>query len=160
MREYKWIIKLLPEAPSIVDYHVITGSVHHSFCSIFPHVSLHIMRNSYTSPVLCVCVSESSLPAHLQSLIIPGKSPTRKKSGPFSSRRSSAIGIENIQEVQERRWEDKPELISSEWVVEGECSCNRWKKGNKVTSKSAIRRQTSQETSFCSMAVLMRMVDL
>uniref|UniRef100_A0A8C5C4W2 RAP1 GTPase activating protein b n=1 Tax=Gadus morhua TaxID=8049 RepID=A0A8C5C4W2_GADMO len=38
------------------------------------------------------------------SLIIPGKSPTRKKSGPFSSRRSSAIGIENIQEVQERRW--------------------------------------------------------
>uniref|UniRef100_A0A3B5MHC8 Rap-GAP domain-containing protein n=1 Tax=Xiphophorus couchianus TaxID=32473 RepID=A0A3B5MHC8_9TELE len=38
-----------------------------------------------------------------QSLIIPGKSPTRKKSGPFSSRRSSAIGIENIQEVQERR---------------------------------------------------------
>ncbi|XP_077369508.1 rap1 GTPase-activating protein 1 isoform X11 [Festucalex cinctus] len=38
-----------------------------------------------------------------KSLIIPGKSPTRKKSGPFSSRRSSAIGIENIQEVQERR---------------------------------------------------------
>uniref|UniRef100_A0A8C7S1X2 RAP1 GTPase activating protein b n=1 Tax=Oncorhynchus mykiss TaxID=8022 RepID=A0A8C7S1X2_ONCMY len=36
------------------------------------------------------------------SLIIPGKSPTRKKSGPFSARRSSAIGIENIQEVQER----------------------------------------------------------
>uniref|UniRef100_A0A670JHB6 RAP1 GTPase activating protein n=1 Tax=Podarcis muralis TaxID=64176 RepID=A0A670JHB6_PODMU len=38
-----------------------------------------------------------------QSLIVPGKSPTRKKSGPFSSRRSSAIGIENIQEVQEKR---------------------------------------------------------
>uniref|UniRef100_A0A3P9AIW6 Rap-GAP domain-containing protein n=1 Tax=Esox lucius TaxID=8010 RepID=A0A3P9AIW6_ESOLU len=37
-----------------------------------------------------------------QSLIIPGKSPTRKKSGPFSSRRSSAIGIENIQEVHEK----------------------------------------------------------
>ncbi|KAF5905647.1 rap1 GTPase-activating protein 1-like isoform X2, partial [Clarias magur] len=36
------------------------------------------------------------------SLIIPGKSPTRKKSGPFTSRRSSAIGIENIQEVQEK----------------------------------------------------------
>ncbi|XP_065135769.2 rap1 GTPase-activating protein 1 isoform X3 [Paramisgurnus dabryanus] len=36
------------------------------------------------------------------SLIIPGKSPTRKKSGPFTPRRSSAIGIENIQEVQER----------------------------------------------------------
>ncbi|XP_034447771.1 rap1 GTPase-activating protein 1-like isoform X16 [Hippoglossus hippoglossus] len=38
-----------------------------------------------------------------KSLIIPGKSPTRKKSGHFSSRRSSAIGIENIQEVQEKR---------------------------------------------------------
>uniref|UniRef100_A0AAY4EBJ6 Rap-GAP domain-containing protein n=1 Tax=Denticeps clupeoides TaxID=299321 RepID=A0AAY4EBJ6_9TELE len=43
------------------------------------------------------------------SLIIPGKSPTRKKSGPFSSRRSSAIGIENIQEVQEKRVPSIPE---------------------------------------------------
>uniref|UniRef100_A0A665VKA3 RAP1 GTPase activating protein n=1 Tax=Echeneis naucrates TaxID=173247 RepID=A0A665VKA3_ECHNA len=43
------------------------------------------------------------------SLIIPGKSPTRKKSGPFSSRRSSAIGIENIQEVQEKRAPSIPE---------------------------------------------------
>ncbi|XP_062852681.1 rap1 GTPase-activating protein 1 [Trichomycterus rosablanca] len=42
------------------------------------------------------------------SLIIPGKSPTRKKSGPFSSRRSSAIGIENIQEVQERSSKESP----------------------------------------------------
>ncbi|KAF0034639.1 hypothetical protein F2P81_012397 [Scophthalmus maximus] len=42
------------------------------------------------------------------SLILPGKSPTRKKSGPFSSRRSSAIGIENIQEVQERSREVSP----------------------------------------------------
>nr|XP_046166613.1 rap1 GTPase-activating protein 1-like isoform X5 [Oncorhynchus gorbuscha] len=42
------------------------------------------------------------------SLIIPGKSPTRKKSGPFSARRSSAIGIENIQEVQERSREVSP----------------------------------------------------
>ncbi|XP_019720706.1 rap1 GTPase-activating protein 1 isoform X11 [Hippocampus comes] len=43
-----------------------------------------------------------------KSLIIPGKSPTRKKSGPFSSRRSSAIGIENIQEVQEKSRENSP----------------------------------------------------
>uniref|UniRef100_A0A665VK28 RAP1 GTPase activating protein n=1 Tax=Echeneis naucrates TaxID=173247 RepID=A0A665VK28_ECHNA len=42
------------------------------------------------------------------SLIIPGKSPTRKKSGPFSSRRSSAIGIENIQEVQEKSRDNSP----------------------------------------------------
>ncbi|XP_058849361.1 rap1 GTPase-activating protein 1-like isoform X14 [Acipenser ruthenus] len=45
-----------------------------------------------------------------KSLIIPGKSPTRKKSGPFSSRRSSAIGIENIQEVQERSRECSPSI--------------------------------------------------
>ncbi|MFT7804483.1 rap1 GTPase-activating protein 1-like isoform X9 [Arapaima gigas] len=43
-----------------------------------------------------------------KSLIIPGKSPTRKKSGTFTSRRSSAIGIENIQEVQERSRECSP----------------------------------------------------
>ncbi|XP_078806443.1 rap1 GTPase-activating protein 1 isoform X12 [Oryzias latipes] len=43
-----------------------------------------------------------------KSLIIPGKSPTRKKSGPFSSRRSSAIGIENIQEVQEKSRDTSP----------------------------------------------------
>ncbi|XP_034550728.1 rap1 GTPase-activating protein 1 isoform X4 [Notolabrus celidotus] len=43
-----------------------------------------------------------------KSLIIPGKSPTRKKSGPFSSRRSSAIGIENIIEVQEKSRESSP----------------------------------------------------
>ncbi|XP_035863666.1 rap1 GTPase-activating protein 1 isoform X8 [Sander lucioperca] len=42
------------------------------------------------------------------SLIVPGKSPTRKKSGPFSSRRSSAIGIENIQEVHEKSQESSP----------------------------------------------------
>uniref|UniRef100_A0A1A7X7W6 RAP1 GTPase activating protein n=2 Tax=Iconisemion striatum TaxID=60296 RepID=A0A1A7X7W6_9TELE len=43
-----------------------------------------------------------------KSLIIPGKSPTRKKSGPFNSRRSSAIGIENIQEVQEKSRDPSP----------------------------------------------------
>uniref|UniRef100_A0A3Q3WQI9 Rap-GAP domain-containing protein n=1 Tax=Mola mola TaxID=94237 RepID=A0A3Q3WQI9_MOLML len=56
------------------------------------------------------------------SLIIPGKSPTRKKSGPFSSRRSSAIGIENIQEVQERSREVSPStqrtMDSSQWSQE------------------------------------------
>ncbi|XP_047439349.1 rap1 GTPase-activating protein 1 isoform X5 [Mugil cephalus] len=56
------------------------------------------------------------------SLIIPGKSPTRKKSGPFSSRRSSAIGIENIQEVQERSREVSPSTQrtpdSSHWSQE------------------------------------------
>ncbi|CAG11824.1 unnamed protein product [Tetraodon nigroviridis] len=57
-----------------------------------------------------------------QSLIIPGKSPTRKKSGPFSSRRSSAIGIENIQEVQERSREVSPStqktLDNSQFTLE------------------------------------------
>uniref|UniRef100_A0A6Q2Y752 Rap-GAP domain-containing protein n=1 Tax=Esox lucius TaxID=8010 RepID=A0A6Q2Y752_ESOLU len=46
------------------------------------------------------------------SLIIPGKSPTRKKSGPFSSRRSSAIGIENIQEVHEKISQNSRECSS------------------------------------------------
>uniref|UniRef100_A0A8C4YE21 RAP1 GTPase activating protein n=1 Tax=Gopherus evgoodei TaxID=1825980 RepID=A0A8C4YE21_9SAUR len=60
---------------------------------------------------VAVSRGESELPSTVwlmgsslfQSLIVPGKSPTRKKSGPFSPRRSSAIGIENIQEVQEKR---------------------------------------------------------
>uniref|UniRef100_A0A8B9QQ55 RAP1 GTPase activating protein n=1 Tax=Apteryx owenii TaxID=8824 RepID=A0A8B9QQ55_APTOW len=39
-----------------------------------------------------------------EALLVPGKSPTRKRPGPLGSRRSSAIGIENIQEVQEQRW--------------------------------------------------------
>ncbi|KAM4806621.1 LOW QUALITY PROTEIN: rap1 GTPase-activating protein 1 [Urocitellus parryii] len=47
--------------------------------------------------------AEGTQPLWGLSLIVPGKSPTRKKSGPFGSRRSSAIGIENIQEVQEKR---------------------------------------------------------
>lgn len=60
-----------------------------------------------------------------QALIIPGKSPTRKKSGPFSSRRSSAIGIENIQEVQERRWasgraKDGQRRWASGWAKDGQ----------------------------------------
>ncbi|XP_017506635.3 rap1 GTPase-activating protein 1 isoform X4 [Manis javanica] len=52
------------------------------------------------------CAGSSDGTQHLLwglSLIVPGKSPTRKKPGPFGSRRSSAIGIENIQEVQEKR---------------------------------------------------------
>uniref|UniRef100_A0A8C4ZAP2 RAP1 GTPase activating protein b n=1 Tax=Gadus morhua TaxID=8049 RepID=A0A8C4ZAP2_GADMO len=69
------------------------------------------------------------------SLIIPGKSPTRKKSGPFSSRRSSAIGIENIQEVQERRWvwvrsshmfQDAKEFSSNHSSPETTTARNRW----------------------------------
>lgn len=59
------------------------------------------------SPCSCLIILLNDThpsPRLLQSLIVPGKSPTRKKSGPFGSRRSSAIGIENIQEVQEKRW--------------------------------------------------------
>ncbi|KAB0390457.1 hypothetical protein E2I00_005537, partial [Balaenoptera physalus] len=49
-----------------------------------------------------------------QSLIVPGKSPTRKKSGPFGSRRSSAIGIENIQEVQEKSVVEEAEGVDGD----------------------------------------------
>ncbi|XP_032823953.2 rap1 GTPase-activating protein 1 isoform X4 [Petromyzon marinus] len=38
-----------------------------------------------------------------EALIIPSKSPVRRKSSPFGARRSSAIGIENIQEGPEIR---------------------------------------------------------
>uniref|UniRef100_A0AAQ5ZJH7 Rap-GAP domain-containing protein n=1 Tax=Amphiprion ocellaris TaxID=80972 RepID=A0AAQ5ZJH7_AMPOC len=73
--------------------------------SPFLHLSLQLPPGPFP---INNCVSHSPLPTHCQSLIIPGKSPTRKKSGPFSSRRSSAIGIENIQEVQERSREVSP----------------------------------------------------
>lgn len=34
-----------------------------------------------------------------QALLVPGKSPSRRRPGPLGSRRSSAIGIESIQEA-------------------------------------------------------------
>ncbi|XP_038147140.1 rap1 GTPase-activating protein 1 isoform X3 [Cyprinodon tularosa] len=64
------------------------------------------------------------------SLIIPGKSPTRKKSGPFSSRRSSAIGIENIQEVQERSREVSPNTQKT-------ADCSHLSQENKSGNSSA-----------------------
>ncbi|XP_035378406.1 rap1 GTPase-activating protein 1 isoform X7 [Electrophorus electricus] len=60
-----------------------------------------------------------------KSLIIPGKSPTRKKSGPFSSRRSSAIGIENIQEVQERSTQKTPDSGHASQDPKSENSSNQ-----------------------------------
>uniref|UniRef100_A0A8D3A4L7 RAP1 GTPase activating protein b n=1 Tax=Scophthalmus maximus TaxID=52904 RepID=A0A8D3A4L7_SCOMX len=83
----------------------------HSLISFhsFIHTVVAAHSPSWVSVASCVRISRRGcqcltfpLRAHRQSLILPGKSPTRKKSGPFSSRRSSAIGIENIQEVQER----------------------------------------------------------
>ncbi|KAJ7426495.1 Ubiquitin carboxyl-terminal hydrolase 48 [Willisornis vidua] len=43
-----------------------------------------------------------------QALLVPGKSPSRRRPGPLGSRRSSAIGIESIQEAPAGRAE-KPE---------------------------------------------------
>ncbi|XP_051493339.1 rap1 GTPase-activating protein 1 isoform X2 [Apus apus] len=43
-----------------------------------------------------------------QALLVPGKSPSRRRPGPLGSRRSSAIGIESIQEAPAGRPE-KPE---------------------------------------------------
>uniref|UniRef100_A0A674C730 RAP1 GTPase activating protein n=1 Tax=Salmo trutta TaxID=8032 RepID=A0A674C730_SALTR len=51
------------------------------------------------------------------SLIIPGKSPTRKKSGPFGTRRSSAIGIENIQEMKEENGECQRKWIERDGEI-------------------------------------------
>uniref|UniRef100_A0A674C5T4 RAP1 GTPase activating protein n=1 Tax=Salmo trutta TaxID=8032 RepID=A0A674C5T4_SALTR len=91
------------------------------------------------------------------SLIIPGKSPTRKKSGPFGTRRSSAIGIENIQEVQERSREVSPSTqrtpdsghISQD--PKSESSSNQ--SSPEITQKGSaqdLSRSSSNASSFAS----------
>uniref|UniRef100_A0A8C5PQN2 RAP1 GTPase activating protein n=1 Tax=Leptobrachium leishanense TaxID=445787 RepID=A0A8C5PQN2_9ANUR len=100
------------------------------------------------------------------SLIVPGKSPTRKKSGPFSSRRSSAIGIENIQEVQERRespngsrktpdsgnvsQEPKSENSSTHSSPEMPTTKNRMDSTSKPETQRDFSRSSSSASSFAS----------
>uniref|UniRef100_A0A674N7S0 RAP1 GTPase activating protein n=1 Tax=Takifugu rubripes TaxID=31033 RepID=A0A674N7S0_TAKRU len=79
-----------------------------------------------------------------ESLIIPGKSPTRKKSGPFSSRRSSAIGIENIQEVQERRFHKKKTLRVCV------CSLVMCCRAPSIPEAQDMSRSSSNASSFAS----------
>ncbi|XP_040926731.1 rap1 GTPase-activating protein 1 isoform X3 [Betta splendens] len=95
------------------------------------------------------------------SLIIPGKSPTRKKSGPFSSRRSSAIGIENIQEVQERSREVSPStqrtpessLLSQENKSENSSSHSS---PEFAATKNSIGPACGQSDPGCSLAMCCR----
>ncbi|XP_068097797.1 rap1 GTPase-activating protein 1 isoform X3 [Hyperolius riggenbachi] len=101
------------------------------------------------------------------SLIVPGKSPTRKKSGgPFSSRRSSAIGIENIQEVQEKResptgppktpdigrifQEPKSEASSNHSSPEMPTTKNRMESGTRPENQRDFSRSSSSASSFAS----------
>ncbi|XP_078026501.1 rap1 GTPase-activating protein 1 isoform X1 [Epinephelus lanceolatus] len=83
------------------------------------------------------------------SLIIPGKSPTRKKSGPFSSRRSSAIGIENIQEVQERSREVSP---STQRTPEGGHFSQENKSDNSSSHSSPEFPATKNSLAMCCRA--------
>ncbi|XP_068450717.1 rap1 GTPase-activating protein 1 isoform X7 [Clinocottus analis] len=83
------------------------------------------------------------------SLIIPGKSPTRKKSGPFSSRRSSAIGIENIQEVQERSREVSPSTMRT---LEGTHFSQDSKSDNSSNHSSPEFPATKNSLSMCCRA--------
>ncbi|XP_075881026.1 rap1 GTPase-activating protein 1 isoform X3 [Nelusetta ayraudi] len=83
------------------------------------------------------------------SLIIPGKSPTRKKSGPFSSRRSSAIGIENIQEVQERSREVSP---STQRTPDGTQFPHEYKSDNSSTHSSPEFAATKNSLAMCCRA--------
>ncbi|XP_042364939.1 rap1 GTPase-activating protein 1 isoform X5 [Plectropomus leopardus] len=83
------------------------------------------------------------------SLIIPGKSPTRKKSGPFSSRRSSAIGIENIQEVQERSREVSP---SAQRTPEGGHFSQENKSDNSSNHSSPEFLATKNSLAMCCRA--------
>ncbi|XP_075047471.1 rap1 GTPase-activating protein 1 isoform X6 [Mixophyes fleayi] len=101
-----------------------------------------------------------------ESLIVPGKSPTRKKSGPFSSRRSSAIGIENIQEVQEKResptgpqktpdsgnvsQEQKSENSSNHSSPEMPTTKNRIESGPRPETQRDFSRSSSSASSFAS----------
>ncbi|XP_072281501.1 rap1 GTPase-activating protein 1 isoform X3 [Pyxicephalus adspersus] len=100
------------------------------------------------------------------SLIVPGKSPTRKKSGPFSSRRSSAIGIENILEVQEKResptgpqrtpdsghasQEPKSEESSNHSSPEMPTTKNRMESGSRMDNQRDFSRSSSSASSFAS----------
>ncbi|XP_075881034.1 rap1 GTPase-activating protein 1 isoform X10 [Nelusetta ayraudi] len=84
-----------------------------------------------------------------KSLIIPGKSPTRKKSGPFSSRRSSAIGIENIQEVQERSREVSP---STQRTPDGTQFPHEYKSDNSSTHSSPEFAATKNSLAMCCRA--------
>ncbi|XP_026096947.1 rap1 GTPase-activating protein 1-like isoform X6 [Carassius auratus] len=86
---FKRVIRSRSQSLDTMGLNIRKYTVSNSHSGSFTH-----NNNSNHSP-------ESPKPPGI-SLIIPGKSPTRKKSGPFSSRRSSAIGIENIQEVQEK----------------------------------------------------------
>ncbi|KTF87509.1 hypothetical protein cypCar_00023182, partial [Cyprinus carpio] len=86
---FKRVIRSRSQSLDTMGLNIRKYTVSNSHSGSFTH-----NNNSHHSP-------ESPKPPGI-SLIIPGKSPTRKKSGPFSSRRSSAIGIENIQEVQEK----------------------------------------------------------
>uniref|UniRef100_A0A2K5CKN9 RAP1 GTPase activating protein n=1 Tax=Aotus nancymaae TaxID=37293 RepID=A0A2K5CKN9_AOTNA len=76
------------------------------------------------------------------SLIVPGKSPTRKKSGPFGSRRSSAIGIENIQEVQEKRWHSRQKGVT----VHGRADTT----AQRAEALKDFSRSSSSASSFAS----------
>ncbi|XP_052397466.1 rap1 GTPase-activating protein 1 isoform X4 [Carassius gibelio] len=87
---FKRVIRSRSQSLDTMGLNIRKYTVSNSHSGSFTHNN----NNSNHSP-------ESPKPPGI-SLIIPGKSPTRKKSGPFSSRRSSAIGIENIQEVQEK----------------------------------------------------------
>ncbi|MEE6482419.1 hypothetical protein FKM82_013236 [Ascaphus truei] len=109
------------------------------------------------------------------SLIVPGKSPTRKKSGPFSSRRSSAIGIENIQEVQEKResptgpektpddgnssQEPKSENSSNHSSPEMPTTKNRMDSAQKPETPRDFSRSSSSASSFASVVEENEMLD-
>ncbi|KAM6236638.1 LOW QUALITY PROTEIN: rap1 GTPase-activating protein 1 [Spheniscus humboldti] len=64
--------------------------------------------------------SRSPVNGDPQALLVPGKSPSRRRPGPLGSRRSSAIGIESIQEAPAGR--DGPAAAPA--APEGTCSAH------------------------------------
>ncbi|XP_042650615.1 rap1 GTPase-activating protein 1 isoform X2 [Tyto alba] len=70
-----------------------------------------------------------------KALLVPGKSPSRRRPGPLGSRRSSAIGIESIQEAPAGR--DGPAAAPA--APEGACSANSSPESHRHPDRSRHR---------------------
>ncbi|XP_075629539.1 rap1 GTPase-activating protein 1 isoform X1 [Balearica regulorum gibbericeps] len=86
-----------------------------------------------------------------QALLVPGKSPSRRRPGPLGSRRSSAIGIESIQEAPAGR--DGPAA-----APEGACSAHSSPESHRHPDRTEkpeppnFSRSSSSASSFGSAA--------
>ncbi|KAM7083947.1 rap1 GTPase-activating protein 1 [Ciconia maguari] len=89
-----------------------------------------------------------------EALLVPGKSPSRRRPGPLGSRRSSAIGIESIQEAPAGR--DGPAAAPA--APEGACSAHSSPESRRHADRAekpeppGFSRSSSSASSFGSAA--------